>query len=178
MFLFKSCKFQQKCTPFNGFTKINANDQLDLIGSCYGGCYGTGLIYTYSIYMYNNNTNQWTPFTNSSYYYQTGPSNADLTMLSDLFMANQQQVLWQIELTVFITSRNVSGFSSVIMQVNFPPMSGICNINPLSGTTNTLFTINCINWIDPDGSLVSFSYYGNNLKVRINYVDVFQINKE
>ena len=158
--LFESCKFQEKCKPFYDYTKINANDQLDLLGSCLSGCYGTGLVYTYSIYVFNNNTNLWTPFTNSSFYYQTGPANSDLTILSDLFMANPKQVLWKIELNVFIISRNVSGYSSIIMQVNFPPMSGSCNINPILGTTNTLFTINCFDWIDPDGFLVSFSYYG------------------
>jgi len=111
--------------------------------------------------MLNNVTNQWLEFTDNSYFYQTGQSNSDLTILSDLFMNNTNQVIWMIELTVFISSRNVSGYSSIILYVNFPPKLGTCDISPTSGTTDTLFTLNCYGWIDSDGSLISFAYYGN-----------------
>jgi hypothetical protein len=111
--------------------------------------------------MLNNVTNQWLEFTDNSYFYQTGHSNSDLTVLSDLFMNNTNQVIWMIELAVFISSRNVSGYSSIILYVNFPPKSGTCDIIPTSGTTETLFTLKCYGWIDPDGSLISFAYYGN-----------------
>ena len=113
--------------------------------------------------MLNNVDNQWLEFTDNSFFYQTGQSNSDLTILSDLFMNNTNQVIWMIELTVFISSRNVSGYSSIILYVNFPPKTGTCDISPTSGTTETLFTLNCFGWIDPDGSLISFAYYGKNL---------------
>ena len=111
--------------------------------------------------MLNNLTNQWVPFTNSSYYYQTGVLNSDLTMLSSLFLDNPKQVIWMVELNIFIPIRNVSGLSSIILYVNFPPMLGTCNVSPISGTVDTLFTFNCFGWIDHDGSLISFAYYGN-----------------
>ena len=110
--------------------------------------------------MLNNLTNQWVPFTNSSYFYQTGMLNSDLTVLSSLFLDNPKQVIWMVELNIFIPSRNVSGFSSIILYVNFPPMLGTCSVSPKSGTVNTLFTFNCFGWIDPDGFLISFAYYG------------------
>ena len=122
------------------------------------GCYGYGLTYSYNLYMLNSN--QYTLFTNTSYYYTTGQSNSDLTILSDLFTDYPLQVIWKIELVVYISSRNVSGYSSILINVNFPPSSGSCNVNPTSGTTITLFTITCVGWIDPDGSLFSFAYYG------------------
>jgi len=158
--LYKRCKFQLKCKPFYDYTKINANDQLDLVGSCLSGCSGSGLRYTYNIYMLNNSTNQWIPFKNSSNYFQTGMVHSDLTVLSDAFLNHPQQVIWMIELNLYISSRNVSGSSSIILNVNFPPMSGTCNISPASGTTSTLFTIVCFGWIDPDGFLVTYAYYG------------------
>ena len=101
--------------------------------------------------MLNNLTNKWVPFTNWSYYYQTGMLNSDLTILSNLFMDNPSQVIWMIELSTYISSRNVRGSSSIILYINFPPMSGTCAISPTNGTDETLFTINCYGWIDPDG---------------------------
>ena len=115
--------------------------------------------------MLNNLTNQWVPFTNNSYYYQTGILNSDLTILSNLFMDNPKQVIWMVELNTYISSRNVSGSSSIILYVNFPPMSGTCAISPTSGTDETLFTISCYGWIDPDGFLISFAYYGKLLSL-------------
>ena len=123
-------------------------------------CSGSGLVYTYNIYLLNNVTNQWISFRNSSYYFQYGQSNSNLTILGDMFKNNREQVIWMIELNVYITSRNISGSSSIILYVNFPPMSGTCNMNPLIGTTSTIFTINCFNWIDSDGFLVSYAFYG------------------
>jgi hypothetical protein len=149
-----------KCKPFYDSTKINANDQLDLIGSCLSGCFGSGIEYTYSIYMLNNVTNQWISFSNSSFFYQTGSSNSDLTVFSDTFMKNPKQVIWMIKLNVYISSRNVSGSFSIVLYVNFPPMSGTCNVNPISFTTSTFFTIHCFDWIDQDGFVVSYAYYG------------------
>ena len=111
--------------------------------------------------MLNNVTNQWLPFSNSSYFYQTGRSNSDLTVLSDTFKNNPTQAYWMIKLNVYISSRNVSGSSSIVLYVNFPPMSGACNINPISFKTSTFFTINCYDWIDQGGFLVSYAYYGN-----------------
>lgn len=71
-----------------------------------------------------------------------------------------EQVIWKVELTAFISSRNVSGYSSIFLYVNFPPMPGSCDISPKSGTVYTMFTINCFGWTDQDGFLVSFAYYG------------------
>ncbi|CAF4318796.1 unnamed protein product, partial [Adineta steineri] len=35
--------------------------------------------------------------------------------------------------------------------INQPPYNGSCSINPMNGTTTTLFTITCPNWYDEDG---------------------------
>jgi hypothetical protein len=42
--------------------------------------------------------------------------------------------------------------------MNQPPRNGSCLISPLSGTTSTLFTINCTDWIDEDG-IKDYSFY-------------------
>jgi hypothetical protein len=52
--------------------------------------------------------------------------------------------------------------------INQPPSNGSCSINPLNGTTTTLFTISCPNWFDEDG-VKDYSLYGIS--------DFFLINK-
>jgi hypothetical protein len=145
---------------------INAYDQLDLIGSCLVGCMGNSPIYTYNLYMLNNITNQWIPFTKSSYYYQTDLTpNSFLTIRQNLFEDFPSQIIWKVELvvnTVLSNNENVNGSTSMIFNVNFPPKSGSCDINPKNGTTSTQFKIICTNWVYSNGAMAKYSFYGKN----------------
>ena len=108
-------------------------------------------------------TNNWIPFKNDSYYYQTGQSLSQLTILSDLFLTYSSVLLWKIELVLNLTKyddTNIKGLSSVTFYVNQPPTPGTCDIEPKNGTTNDLFTIFCDQWSDDyDGNLVNFTFY-------------------
>ena len=145
------------------FTKINANDQFDVRGSCLSGCYGDGLVYKFNILLFDNVTKKYELFKDTSYFYQNDYLNvAYLTLMSDLFINNPEEIIYKIELLVFIKSRNVSGSAAMLIYVNFPPVRGSCDINPKIGYAfDTLFTIDCSNFIDKDGTLVSYSFYGN-----------------
>jgi len=116
----------------------------------------------------------WTLFTNNSYYYNTGISNNYLVILKDLFRDFPSQVYWRVtlnfEVTTF-TGQILTASSSIIFYVNFSPCNGICNISPIIGTTSTLFTISCTNWIDKDGEIVSYSYYGKILEMKNIFFD-------
>jgi hypothetical protein len=141
--------------------KINANDQLDLKGSCLSVCSKESSIFTYNLFMLNTGSNQWISFTNNSYYFYTGLSpQTDLTIKEKLFRDFPSQTIWKIELNVYVPRTTTSGSTSILFLVNFPPINGSCDITPKNGTTNTLFSISCWNWFDTDGYLDSFSYYG------------------
>ena len=141
------------------YTKINANDQLDLKGLCLSGCDINENYYTYTLYMLI--TNQWIPFTNTSYYFYTGSMpQTSLTVKDDLFRDYPLQKAWKIELNVFVPSKNKSGSASIQFFVNIPPQQGSCDVNPKQATSNTSFSISCMNWVDSDGLLSSISYYG------------------
>ena len=137
--------------------KINANDQLDVRGACLSGCDSATQTHEYKLYMLLN-SNQWIPFTNSSYFMYTGLAPfTSLTVKEALFLDYYPQNIWKIEFGIAL---NTNSSASIVFYVNFPPRFGTCDISPSNGTTNTLFSITCLNWMDPDGNLNSFSYYG------------------
>ena len=83
-----------------------------------------------------------------------------LTLKEEIFGDHSPVIIWKIELEVRISSRNVSGKSSMLFYVNFPPRQGYCNVNPENGTTITRFLIKCSDWIDTEGIVSNFAFYG------------------
>ena len=149
-----------------GYTKINSNDQLDLKSSCLSKCDGISITYSFSVLKLDSVLNAWTPFTNNSYFFTTGQSNSYLVILKDLFRDYSSQDVWKIESNIDLvtfTNETLSASTSMIFYVNYSPIYGDCTVSPNTGTTNTFFLVNCNNWIDTDGSVVSYSYYGNNI---------------
>ena len=59
---------------------------------------------------------------------------------------NSQIQLWKFE--VVYTFPDAISSSALNFIINQPPTNGSCSIDPLNGTTNTLFTISCPNWFD------------------------------
>ena len=148
--------------------RINANDQLDLKSSCLSGCSTNDtLTFTYNLNMLDSNTNKWILFPANAlkYYYLTGRTLSDLTIKKQLFSDYSTQNIWKIDLILNVKdpfqNQTQNATSSLNVYVNQPPTSGTCDIDPKNGTTNTLFRINCINWIDIDGSVpVNYVFYG------------------
>ena len=145
--------------------KINANDQLDLKGSCLKGCNANdSIVYSYELFFLNNITNQWSLFTNNSFYYLTGKSLSDLTINKELFSDFSTQAIWKINFIINDINPHLvqtQASSSIIFYVNHPPLSGSCDINPKNGTTSTLFNIYCTNWVDSNGVLATnYVFYG------------------
>ncbi|CAF3978323.1 unnamed protein product [Rotaria sp. Silwood2] len=53
---------------------------------------------------------------------------------------------------------SIHGIGAIDFMINSPPKNGTCTISPLNGTTTTLFTITCSNWIDNNG-IRDYSFY-------------------
>ncbi len=122
-------------------------------------------MFTYKLYTLNSGTNVWSLFTNSSYYFTSGPSNTELTILESLFSDYPTQIVWKIELIVNVASNllpneTYEGTTSMQIYVNFSPISGVCSVSPNEGNTTSLFYIICNSWSDPDGSVTSYAFYG------------------
>jgi hypothetical protein len=122
-------------------------------------------MFTYKLYALNAGTNVWSLFTNSSYYFTSGPSNTGLTILESLFSDYPTLIVWKIELIVNVASNllpneTYEGKTSVQIYVNFSPIPGVCSVSPTEGNTTSLFYIICNSWSDPDGSVTNYAFYG------------------
>ena len=82
---------------------------------------------------------------------------SNFTSTNDLFLQNSQIEYWSFEVIYSFVSGIAS--SAINFVINQPPKNGNCTINPLNGTTSTLFTISCLNWFDEDG-IKDYSFYG------------------
>ena len=86
-----------------------------------------------------------------------GTNTSNFTALNQLFLANPQINLWRFEVVYTFTSETSSSALNVV--INQPPSNGSCSIDPLNGTTSTLFDISCPHWFDEDG-IADYSFYG------------------
>ncbi len=84
---------------------------------------------------------------------------------SVLFNVYKNVTFWKVELTVFTILTNgitTNGTSSLILKINQAPYNGICVLNNSTGMAlETYFILNCTNWIDSDGYIVSYTFYGS-----------------
>jgi hypothetical protein len=62
---------------------------------------------------------------------------------------------------------NQIGVSSIVLRRNELPTGGLCTISPSTGyAIDTLFTLNCINWVDLDGNIVNYQFYGKIFEIK------------
>ena len=81
--------------------------------------------------------------------------------MPELFLNNSFVMFWKVNLEIIINQEKASA-TSIVFKINKPPRDGKCVTNLLNGTSmETYFTIYCKNWIDEDGIIVKYEYYGN-----------------
>ena len=89
--------------------------------------------------------------------YFIGTHTSNFTATDQLLMNNLQINYWRFE--VIYSFDSYTSTSALHFMVNQPPQNGSCWINPTNGTTTTIFTIYCSNWIDTDG-IKDYLFYG------------------
>ncbi|CAF0863211.1 unnamed protein product [Brachionus calyciflorus] len=166
------CKFFETCWPVEDGVKINPSTQLILTSTCTDGCLlsnnVTTLEYSYNVYKYwsispdnNDIEEKWVPFYNTSNLRNV--DSKELTIENNLFNENPSTKFWKFELTlktISLTSGIAVGKASLIVKINEIPKDGTCDIDNSRGIPfETIFTITCKNWIDPDGKIKKYSFF-------------------
>jgi hypothetical protein len=85
-----------------------------------------------------------------------GSNTANFTATDNLFLSYPLIEYWRFQVVYSFSSETTS--SALNFVINQPPQNGSCSITPLNGTTSTLFTISCPNWVDPD-DIQDYSIY-------------------
>ena len=87
----------------------------------------------------------------------SGLNTSNFTATNQLFSSFPQSTHWRFEVVYsFPSGKSTSELNFIINQ---RPRNGSCSVDPLNGTTSTLFKIMCSNWFDADG-IKDYSLYG------------------
>ena len=85
-------------------------------------------------------------------------NTSELTILSRLFEGSSINQL-RVDFNLLLDSNNVS--TSIVLTANQKPANGICSANSTQGIAlSTNFNISCSNWIDPDGNITKYEFFG------------------
>lgn len=161
------------------YQHVNPTTQVALFSVCSGVCQPINYI-TWTVYsgVMNSSSNivQWTPFNQMSHYRDIwffgisllflneavvcmtflGYNITNFTSLNNLFLSNSSIVYWRFQVTYSIGTETSSGALNFL--INQPPQNGTCLITPSNGTTSTVFTISCSNWVD-DEEIRDYTFY-------------------
>ena len=180
-----SCVISTMCVPNMDYQLLNPTTQVYLFTICIGNC--TSLLnITWNIYqgVINTSTNitQWIRYNQMTNYKNIwffgkesllifnknqiesflGGNTTNFTSTNQLFLSHRNTTLWRFEVVyTFPMGQSSSALNFIINQ---PPFNGTCSINPRNGTTTTLFTISCIDWLDDDG-IKDYSFYSKSVIV-------------
>ena len=140
-----SCRIQTLCSTNGQFFYINPKNQLAFTSICSAFCSSVHNI-TWNVYRASiNQTIQWIPFPliKSSWFFE------NFTLTKEFFFDNAEIKYWRLE--VIYNFESIISQNTFDIEINDSPKAGQCTIEPQNGTILTLFTINCLNWIDQDG---------------------------
>jgi hypothetical protein len=160
------------------YQRVNPTTQVALFALCLGNCTTIeniqwniyqGLINSSSNYTQWNFFNQTNSYENNWFF---GGNTSHFTALNQLFLSNPQINFWKFEVIyTFISETSSSALNFIINQ---PPSNGSCSINPLNGTTSTLFDISCPDWFDEEG-IKDYSLYGREIFLSNLKTDFIQL---
>lgn len=89
-----------------------------------------------------------------------------MVISSDLFKSLSTIIYWKIEFKVVANYTAVfalNGSTQMILKINEPPSNGTCAVDPPSGyALIDYFQIKCIDWLDTDGLIVRYEFFGKN----------------
>lgn len=77
-----------------------------------------------------------------------------------MFQNYPTALFWKVELIVN-KNQQLNGVSSLTLLVNQLPKSGFCQVDQYFGVSlSTIFNISCFNFIDPDGVVARYEFFG------------------
>lgn len=96
--------------------------------------------------------------------YLLGLNTKELTLLVGFFDLYPSVIYWRVDFEIKALGLNnlfANGTGSMNLKINEKPFNGSCKINSTSGyTLIDYFLIECSDWIDNDGYIARYEYFG------------------
>lgn len=93
-----------------------------------------------------------------------GTETTELSVSNLLFKLKPDILLWKISLTISSLQDDIlsNGTSDLLIKKNEPPLNGTCFVDKNKGyALETYFLIKCLDWIDIDGFIARYEYFGS-----------------
>ena len=152
------------CVADAEFQRLNPTTQMAFSSVCIDTCSAVSRI-SWNIYEgvmnFTSNTVQWTHYDQMNLYENIwffGMNTTNFTALNRLFRDHSAILYWRFEVVYTSNPSMMRSTSALNFVINQSPRNGSCSIDPLNGTTNSLFTISCPHWFDEDG-IEDYSLY-------------------
>ncbi|UJR16862.1 hypothetical protein I4U23_003760 [Adineta vaga] len=156
------CVISTMCVSNLEYQLVNPTTQVALYSFCVENCSMIQNIQWtiyYGIRNSSSNVTQWNLFNQTNSYANIwffGTNTTNFTATDQLFLTYSQWTFWRFEVVYTFTMGTSA--SSLDFLINQSPQNGSCSVNPLNGTTSTLFDLTCSNWFDTDG-IKDYSLY-------------------
>lgn len=92
-----------------------------------------------------------------------GVETTELSVSNKIFKLMPDILLWKISFTITSLQNGIlsNGTSDLLIKINELPYNGKCSVDKNKGyALETYFLIKCINWLDNDGYIVKYEYFG------------------
>ncbi|XP_071952193.1 polycystin-1-like [Antedon mediterranea] len=130
------------CVSCQSSNIISASQRLELIGGC-SNCNGSNYIFKWTAIQDDKNSIQLNELSTT-----TGNSSSNLVVKSGILSVSS---LYTFQLVVDGDDFDEEGLAEVRYTTNTPPIGGSCSALPLESVAmETLVTISCEDWFDPD----------------------------
>jgi hypothetical protein len=159
------CKFASSCKPYPDHQRVNPNSKLMISGNCAQGCASSTVTYLFKMYRYwsSSQLESWNEMANLANF-TNGTTTRELTIYKEFFSLIPSVRKYKIDFIVDTVEQSTGfvskGTASLVIVLNDLPIPGTCSIGTTTGTSpDTLFTVTCTGWTDPDGYIAKYSYY-------------------
>lgn len=159
------CRISGFCVRYSKYFRINAANKLIIESKCVNGCQNAKKVnFKYRI-QYKINSH-WENLDNASLNnFTMGDETTELTIFNTIFDYFKNTDFWKVHFDITIVNefnQSVTGSTFINFRVNKKPYNGDCKIDLLNGIAyHTNFKIECKNWIDDDGYIIRYEYFGN-----------------
>ena len=146
------------------FFLISESNNLVLKASCIDECQNEdslSYMFTVSKNVGNSTDVIWSALDAAELAHTFGQQTDELKIKRTLF--ENSAFYWKVDLTARSGLLQANNSATMLFVINQKPTGGSCSVNGIDSgyAMSTVFSFRCSNWIDPDGVVTRYEFFGN-----------------